>query len=174
MRRLVIMTGLLLGLLAAPIARSAQETKPTAPKKATTSAKKKSQTKTSTASKTGKTSAAKKKAPSAATETKAAKKGTPEKKETPPATAVQHQAPVSTDEVVGKTKAGGAVYAGPRGGHYYLNDNGDKVYVEEWEGAKIIGTTEDGKKIYEGPNGGQYYYSATGNKTYLPKEKKLK
>jgi len=75
------------------------------------------------------------------------------------------------DEAVGKTKDGRTVYAGTRGGHYYLTESGNRVYVQEFEGAKIIGKTADGQTIYEGPRGGHYYYNANGNKTYVPKNR---
>lgn len=75
------------------------------------------------------------------------------------------------DEVVGKTKDGRTVFAGTRGGHYYLTDSGNRVYVQEFEGAKIIGKTADGRTIYEGPRSGHYYYNASGNKTYVPKNR---
>ena len=75
------------------------------------------------------------------------------------------------DEAVGKTADGKTVYAGSRGGHYYLNDKGDRTYVKDFVGAKVVGSTKDGRPIYEGPRGGHYYYSASGNKTYVSKEK---
>jgi hypothetical protein len=75
------------------------------------------------------------------------------------------------DEVVGKTGDGKSVFAGSRGGHYYIGENGSKTYVKEFEGAKIIGKTKDGSPIYEGPRGGHYYYNSNGNKTYVPKDK---
>jgi hypothetical protein len=76
------------------------------------------------------------------------------------------------DERVGKMPDGRAVYAGSRGGHYYMNEGGTKVYVKEFEGAKIVGTTTGGQSIYEGPRGGHYYYNLNGNKVYVPNERK--
>jgi colicin import membrane protein len=76
------------------------------------------------------------------------------------------------DEIVGKTADGKPVYAGSRGGHYYLTASGNKTYVDEFVGARIVGKTKDGSKIYEGPKGGWYYYNSNGNKTYVPKDGK--
>ncbi len=64
------------------------------------------------------------------------------------------------------------MYAGSRGGHYYLNDSGEKTYVKDFVGAKIVGKTEKGQTIYEGPRGGHYYYNDNGNKVYVPRDKK--
>jgi hypothetical protein len=78
----------------------------------------------------------------------------------------------ATDEAVGKTADGKTVFAGSRGGHYYLNDKGEKTYVQDFVGAKIVGKTEKGQTIYEGPRGGHYYYNDNGNKVYVPRDKK--
>jgi len=77
----------------------------------------------------------------------------------------------SKDEVAGKTKDGKIVYAGPKGGFYYLTSGGNKSYIKESEliGAKIVGKTADGKTIFEGPRGGRYYYNSNSEKTYLKK-----
>lgn len=75
------------------------------------------------------------------------------------------------DDAVGKTTDGKTVYAGSRGGHYYLTDKGDKSYVKDFVGAHVVGATKDGRPIYEGPRGGHYYYAASGIKTYVPKDK---
>ena len=74
------------------------------------------------------------------------------------------------DEVVGKTEEGKQVYEGSRGGHYYLNEKGDKVYVNEFVGAKIVGKTPGGKTIFEGPRGGHFYYNDKGDKVYVKKQ----
>jgi colicin import membrane protein len=34
-------------------------------------------------------------------------------------------------KIVGQTKDGKNIYEGPRGGHFYYNDKGDKVYVKK-------------------------------------------
>jgi colicin import membrane protein len=75
------------------------------------------------------------------------------------------------DDVAGKTRDGRTVYAGPKGGFYYLTSNGNKIYIKETEliGAKIVGKTSDGKTIFEGPRGGRYYYNSNSEKTYLKK-----
>jgi colicin import membrane protein len=75
------------------------------------------------------------------------------------------------DEIVGKTVDGKPVYAGSRGGHYYLGENGHRNYVKDFVGAKIVGKTRDGSPIYEGPRGGRYYYNSSGNRTYIPRDK---
>ncbi len=77
----------------------------------------------------------------------------------------------SKDEVAGKTKDGKIVYAGPKGGFYYLTSGGNKSYIKESElvGAKIVGKTKDGRNIYEGPRGGHYYYNSANEKTYVKK-----
>ncbi len=71
------------------------------------------------------------------------------------------------DEPVGKTKEGKTVFEGSRHGHYYVDDKHNKVYVENFVGAKIVGRTHDGRPIYEGPRGGHFYYTASGNKEYV-------
>jgi colicin import membrane protein len=75
------------------------------------------------------------------------------------------------DEIVGKTVEGKQVYAGSRGGHYYLGENGHRNYVKDFIGAKIVGKTRDGSPIYEGPRGGRYYYNSSGNRAYVPRDK---
>lgn len=37
----------------------------------------------------------------------------------------------STDKVVGTDAKGRTIYEGPRGGHYYINKNGNKEYVKK-------------------------------------------
>lgn len=76
------------------------------------------------------------------------------------------------DDIAGKTKDGKIVYAGPKGGFYYLTSGGNKSYIKESEliGAKVIGKTKDGRNIYEGPRGGHYYYNAKNEKTYVEKK----
>jgi len=73
----------------------------------------------------------------------------------------------SADPAVGKTTDGKTVYEGSKGGHYYLSDKGDKVYVKDFVGAKIVGKTKDGQNIFEGPKGGKFYYNAKGDKIYV-------
>jgi colicin import membrane protein len=75
-----------------------------------------------------------------------------------------------TDRAVGKSEGGRTVYEGPKGGFYYLNEKGDKVYVKDFDGAKIVGKTASGKTIYEGPRGGHFYYNDHGNKVYVKKK----
>ena len=71
------------------------------------------------------------------------------------------------DPAVGKTADGKTVFAGSRGGFYYLNDKGNKSYVKDFVGAKIVGKTKDGMNIYEGPKGGKFYYNAKMDKVYV-------
>jgi surfactin synthase thioesterase subunit len=71
------------------------------------------------------------------------------------------------DLAVGKTTDGKTVFEGSKGGHYYLNDKGDKTYVKDFVGAKIVGKTKDGQNIFAGPKGGKFYYSAKGDKVYV-------
>lgn len=75
------------------------------------------------------------------------------------------------DEAAAKTKDGRIVYAGPKGGFYYLTSGGNKIYIKETDlvGAKIIGKSADGKTIFEGPRGGRYYYNSNSEKTYIKK-----
>ena len=73
----------------------------------------------------------------------------------------------SADPAVGKTTDGKTVYEGSKGGHYYLSDKGDKVYVKDFVGARIVGKTKDGQNIFEGPKGGNFYYNAKGDKVYV-------
>lgn len=51
-------------------------------------------------------------------------------------------------------------YTGPRGGHYYINGNGNKTYVTPQ-------STINNNNIQTGPRGGQYYINRNGNKTYI-------
>jgi hypothetical protein len=53
---------------------------------------------------------------------------------------------------------GQTYYTGPRGGEYYINQNGNRTYYNN----PPAGTT-----VHEGPRGGQYYYNNSGNKTYI-------
>jgi Flp pilus assembly protein TadD len=71
------------------------------------------------------------------------------------------------DPAVGKTQSGKIVFEGDRGGHYYLTETGNRVYVQDFAGAKIIGKTPDGLNIYEGPRGGHFYYNKNGDKVYV-------
>jgi len=73
----------------------------------------------------------------------------------------------NVDPAVGTTADGKTVYEGSKGGHYYLSDKGDKVYVKDFVGAKIVGKTKDGQNIFEGPKGGKFYYNAKGDKIYV-------
>jgi hypothetical protein len=75
----------------------------------------------------------------------------------------------SSDPAVGKTADGKTVFEGAKGGHYYLNDKGEKSYVKEFVGAKIVGKTADGKNIFEGPKGGRFFYNDKGDKVYQKK-----
>jgi hypothetical protein len=71
------------------------------------------------------------------------------------------------DPAVGKTADGKIVFAGSRGGFYYLTEKGTKTYVKDFVGAKIVGKTKDGMNIYEGPKGGKFYYNAKMDKVYV-------
>jgi hypothetical protein len=51
-------------------------------------------------------------------------------------------------------------YTGPRGGHYYINGNGNKTYVTPQ-------STINSQNVQTGPRGGQYYINSHGNKTYI-------
>ena len=82
------------------------------------------------------------------------------------------------------------IYTGSRGGQYYINSNGNKVYVKSTATENVshsnISTSslklksyntttktipsqsyQSGKTIYTGPRGGQYYINSNGNKTYV-------
>ncbi|HCV42394.1 MAG TPA: hypothetical protein DGH68_02850 [Bacteroidetes bacterium] len=74
------------------------------------------------------------------------------------------------EQAVGKSEDGRTTYEESKGGHYYLKDNGDKVYVNDLVDAKIVGKTASGKTIYKGPRGGHFYYSDNGNKVYIKKK----
>ena len=37
----------------------------------------------------------------------------------------------SADKVFGKDDKGRTIYEGPRGGHYYINSNGNKEYISK-------------------------------------------
>ena len=71
---------------------------------------------------------------------------------------------------------GRTIYTGPRGGRYYINSKGNKVYIKNDKQSKSevdeTSTYSDskGRTIYTGPRGGQYYYNSKGKKTYVRKK----
>jgi len=73
------------------------------------------------------------------------------------------------DLAVGKTAEGKTVYEGARRGHYWMSEKGEKIYVEDFLGAKIVGKTKDGKNIYLGLRAGKFYYNDSGDKVYVRK-----
>ena len=73
------------------------------------------------------------------------------------------------DPAVGKTAEGKTVYEGARRGHYWMSEKGEKIYVENFIGAKIMGKTKDGRNIYLGMRGGKFYYNDKGDKVYIKK-----
>lgn len=85
------------------------------------------------------------------------------KKKAPPLAAGR----LMMDPAVGKTASGKVVFEGSRGGFYYLSESRNRIYVQDFVGAKIVGKTRDGKRIYEGPRGGRFYYNDGGDKIYL-------
>jgi hypothetical protein len=52
-------------------------------------------------------------------------------------------------------------YIGPKGGEYYVNQNGNRTYYN---------SAPAGKDVFVGPNGGEYYYSDSGKKVYIRKK----
>lgn len=67
------------------------------------------------------------------------------------------------------------VYKGPKGGKYFYDKKGKKVYVSKNKMSLIQIVDQylglfNGKKVFEGPNGGKYYFNAQKKKTYLKKE----
>ncbi len=79
------------------------------------------------------------------------------------------QAPKGEDAAVGTTSDGKTVYEGARIGHYYVDDKGNRVYVEEFSGAQIFGRMPDGSPVYRDVYGSHFYYNSTGVKVYVKK-----
>jgi hypothetical protein len=82
--------------------------------------------------------------------------------------------PAQADKVVAGKKGpnGEAVYQGTKGGQYYMNKNGNKVYLKDTDKVVEGKKGPDGETVYVGPKGGQYYLNKSGEKIYLSKDKK--
>lgn len=80
----------------------------------------------------------------------------------------------TVDKVVAGQKGpnGEKVYEGPKGGQYYMNKNGNKVYLKDEDKSVAGKKGPNGETVYEGPKGGQYYLNKNGEKVYLKAEKK--
>ncbi|MGS2761256.1 HNH endonuclease signature motif containing protein [Sinomicrobium sp. M5D2P9] len=85
----------------------------------------------------------------------------------------------TTSGSAGTDSEGRTLYRGSRGGMYYINKNGNKVYVKSGkESSGSYGTTStssgsrsaSGRTIHTGPRGGKYYINSKGNKTYVKKK----
>jgi hypothetical protein len=86
-----------------------------------------------------------------------------------------------------RSSAGRQLHVGSRGGCYYLDDSGDKTYVDRAECAGIrtpvapqpllsspsesssggARRSSGGRQLHVGPRGGCYYINGNGNKTYV-------
>ncbi|MEB3346882.1 HNH endonuclease [Aquimarina gracilis] len=79
---------------------------------------------------------------------------------------------------------GRTIYTGNRGGKYYINSNGKKVYVKPKKSSSnnyystptysspiySIQSNSSSRSIQTGPRGGKYYVNSNGNKTYVKKK----
>lgn len=79
---------------------------------------------------------------------------------------------------------GRTIYTGSRGGKYYINSSGKKVYVKSEKNTSngsyssptyssptySIPSSSSSKTIQTGPRGGKYYINSYGNKTYVKKK----
>ena len=87
---------------------------------------------------------------------------------------------------------GRQVQVGPRGGHFYVNNNDKKTYVDTSKVREVTNNhhhtsaytggysgnsspvstysssgSANGRSVYQGSRGGQYYFTASGNKSYF-------
>ena len=75
---------------------------------------------------------------------------------------------------------GKTIYKGSRGGEYYINSSGNKIYVKSENSSTSTSTTNSystpsyyspststTRTIQTGPKGGTYYINSNGNKTYV-------
>lgn len=68
------------------------------------------------------------------------------------------------------------IHTGPRGGKYYINENGNKVYIKDQDRSSKPSpeifpapntTISNPNVIHTGPRGGKYYINSNGKKTYI-------
>ena len=68
------------------------------------------------------------------------------------------------------------IHTGPRGGKYYINESGKKVYIKDQDTSPAPSTEifpatnttiSNPNIIHTGPRGGKYYINSNGNKTYV-------
>ncbi|KAJ3028708.1 UNVERIFIED_CONTAM: hypothetical protein HDU68_001057 [Siphonaria sp. JEL0065] len=55
---------------------------------------------------------------------------------------------------------GRVIKVGPRGGEYYMNQNGNKSYLRK---------CPEERELFVGPRGGQHYINKSGKKSYISK-----
>ncbi|KUO66735.1 MAG: hypothetical protein APF83_11260 [Lutibacter sp. BRH_c52] len=76
---------------------------------------------------------------------------------------------------------GKTIYKGSRGGEYYINGSGNKVYVNSESSTKTstqsssttnynTPSSSSNRTIQTGSRGGQYYINSNGNKSYVKKK----
>ncbi|MFS4454512.1 HNH endonuclease signature motif containing protein [Maribacter sp. 2304DJ31-5] len=84
----------------------------------------------------------------------------------------------------GTNNSGRTIYTGSRGGKYYYNSSGKKVYVKSKKSTSnsyyssptysspsySIPSSSSSRTIQTGPRGGKYYINSNGNKTYVKKK----
>ncbi|MDX8554654.1 HNH endonuclease [Tenacibaculum sp. 1B UA] len=84
----------------------------------------------------------------------------------------------------GTNNSGRIIYTGSRGGKYYYNSSGKKVYVKSKKSTSnsyyssptysspsySIPSSSSSRTIQTGPRGGKYYINSNGNKTYVKKK----
>tara|TARA_R110002111_G_scaffold262735_1_gene340534 strand:- start:1221 stop:1901 length:681 start_codon:yes stop_codon:yes gene_type:complete len=90
----------------------------------------------------------------------------------------------STSTYSGIDNSGRTIYTGSRGGKYYINSSGKKVYVKSEKSTSnslyssptysspsySVPSTSSSRTIQTGPRGGKYYINSNGNKTYVKKK----
>ena len=74
--------------------------------------------------------------------------------------------------VSGGSANGRAIEIGPRGGHSYVNSNGNRTYVQPSSysstGTSYVSSgSANGSTVYEGSRGGNFVFTSGGNKRYI-------
>lgn len=70
---------------------------------------------------------------------------------------------------VPKSAISRTIHTGPRGGKYYINSNGNKIYVKS-KSTYSAPRSRSSRTIHTESRGGRYYINSNGNKTYVKKK----
>tara|TARA_E500000318_G_C3516622_1_gene194611 strand:+ start:254 stop:934 length:681 start_codon:yes stop_codon:yes gene_type:complete len=96
---------------------------------------------------------------------------------------IYNSSSISNSTYFGIDNSGRTIYTGSRGGKYYINSSGKKVYVKSKKNTSnslyssptyssptySIPSSSSSRTIQTGPRGGKYYINSNGNKTYIKK-----